>query len=157
MPAEDISHPIPDLTGYITEGQIVLDRALDHKGVFPPINVLPSLSRLMGQGIGKDYSHPDHPALANQLYASYAKAIRVRVLASVVGRDGLTPLDLNYLDFADQFENVLIRQAGRRTLEQSMEAGWKVLSLLPKSELTRLSDAQIAQYIGKPAKGRANA
>jgi V/A-type H+/Na+-transporting ATPase subunit B len=157
MPAEDISHPIPDLTGYITEGQIVLDRALDHKGVFPPINVLPSLSRLMGQGIGKDYSHPDHPALANQLYASYAKAIRVRVLAAVVGRDGLTPLDLNYLDFADQFENVLIRQAGRRTLEQSMEAGWKVLSLLPKSELTRLSDAQIAQYIGQPAKGRANA
>ncbi len=147
MPAEDISHPIPDLTGYITEGQIVLDRALDHKGVFPPINVLPSLSRLMSQGIGKDYSHPDHPALANQLYASYAKAVRVRVLASVVGRDGLTPLDLKYLDFADQFENALIKQNGRRTLEQSMAAGWTVLALLPKSELTRLSDAQIAQYI----------
>jgi V/A-type H+-transporting ATPase subunit B len=156
MPGEDISHPIPDLTGYITEGQIVLDRALDHKGVFPPINVLPSLSRLMGQGIGKDYSHPDHPALANQLYASYAKAVRVRVLASVVGRDGLTPLDLRYLDFADQFENVLIRQQGRRTLEQSMEAGWEVLSLLPKSELTRLSDALIAQYI-KPAEANADA
>ena len=147
MPAEDISHPIPDLTGYITEGQVVLDRALDHKGVFPPINVLPSLSRLMSQGIGKDYSHPDHPALANQLYASYAKAVRVRVLASVVGRDGLTPLDLKYLDFADQFENALIKQNGRRTLEQSMAAGWSVLALLPKSELTRLSDTQIAQYI----------
>jgi V/A-type H+/Na+-transporting ATPase subunit B len=157
MPAEDISHPIPDLTGYITEGQIVLDRALDHKGVFPPINVLPSLSRLMGQGIGKDYSHPDHPALANQLFASYAKAIRVRVLASVVGRDGLTPLDLKYLDFADQFENALIRQSGRRTLEQSMEAGWNVLSLLPKSELTRLSDAKIAQYIRQPANSGADA
>jgi V/A-type H+/Na+-transporting ATPase subunit B len=157
MPAEDISHPIPDLTGYITEGQIVLDRALDHKGVFPPINVLPSLSRLMGQGIGKDYSHPDHPALANQLFASYAKAIRVRVLASVVGRDGLTPLDLKYLDFADQFENALIRQSGRRTLEQSMEAGWNVLSLLPKSELTRLSDAKIAQYIRQPASSGADA
>jgi V/A-type H+-transporting ATPase subunit B len=157
MPAEDISHPIPDLTGYITEGQVVLDRALDHKGVFPPINVLPSLSRLMGQGIGKDYSHPDHPALANQLYATYAKAIRVRVLASVVGRDGLTPLDLQYLDFADQFENALIRQAGRRTLEQSMDAGWQVLALLPKSELTRLSDAQIAQNVEQLSKDGAGA
>jgi V/A-type H+-transporting ATPase subunit B len=91
--------------------------------------------------------------LANQLYASYAKAVRVRVLASVVGRDGLTPLDLKYLDFADRFENALIRQSGRRTLEQSMEAGWTVLRLLPKSELTRLSDAQIAQYIEPAAKG----
>jgi len=115
--------------------------------VFPPINVLPSLSRLMDQGIGKGYSHPDHPALANQLYASYAKAVRMRVLASVVGRDGLTPLDLKYLEFAEQFENSLIRQSGRRTLEESMECGWDVLSLLPKNELTRLSDAQIADYI----------
>jgi V/A-type H+/Na+-transporting ATPase subunit B len=155
MPAEDISHPIPDLTGYITEGQIVLDRALEHKGVFPPINVLPSLSRLMGQGIGEEYSHADHPPLANQLYASYAKAIRVRVLASVVGRDGLTPLDLKYLDFADQFEIALICQQGRRTLEQSMEAGWKVLSVLPNRELSRLSDAKIAQYIERH--GDANA
>jgi len=104
----------------------------------------------MGQGIGEEYSHADHPPLANQLYASYAKSIRVRVLASVVGRDGLTPLDLKYLDFADQFENTLIRQAGRRTLEKSMDAGWKVLSLLPNSELTRLSDAKIAQYIRHP-------
>jgi V/A-type H+-transporting ATPase subunit B len=147
MPAEDISHPIPDLTGYITEGQVVLDHGVDHKGVFPPINVLPSLSRLMDQGIGKDYSHPDHPGLANQLYASYAKAVRVRVLASVIGRDGLTPLDLKYLDFADQFESSLIRQAGRRTLEESMAAGWTVLRRLPKNELTRLSDRQITQYI----------
>jgi V/A-type H+-transporting ATPase subunit B len=147
MPAEDISHPIPDLTGYITEGQVVLDRVLDHKGVFPPIDVLPSLSRLMGEGIGKHYSDPDHPALANQLYASYAKAVRVRVLASVVGRDGLTPLDLKYLDFADQFETALMNQSGRRTLEQSMNVGWRILRLLPKSELTRLSDKQIAQNI----------
>jgi V/A-type H+-transporting ATPase subunit B len=147
MPAEDISHPIPDLTGYITEGQVVLDRALDHKGVFPPINVLPSLSRLMDQGIGKDYSHPDHPGLASQLYASYAKAVRVRVLASVVGRDGLTPLDIRYLEFADEFESRLVGQSARRTLEDSMQEGWTVLSLLPKNELTRLSDKQIAQYI----------
>jgi V/A-type H+-transporting ATPase subunit B len=147
MPADDITHPIPDLTGYITEGQVVLDHTLDRKGVFPPINVLPSLSRLMDQGIGKGYSHPDHPALANQLYASYAKAVRVRVLASVVGRDGLTPLDLRYLEFADQFETSLIAQSGRRTLEESMDGGWAVLRRLPKNELTRLSDAQIAHYI----------
>jgi V/A-type H+/Na+-transporting ATPase subunit B len=147
MPAEDISHPIPDLTGYITEGQVVLARALDHKGVFPPIDVLPSLSRLMDQGIGKDYSHPDHPALANQLFAAYAKAVRVRVLASVVGRDGLTPLDIDYLDFADRFETELIGQAGHRTLEDSMAVGWSVLRGLPVSELTRLSDAQIAEHI----------
>ena len=88
MPADDISHPIPDLTGYITEGQIVLDRELDHKGVFPPVNVLPSLSRLMSAGIGKGYSHPDHPALANQLFAVLRQAVRVRVLASVVGATG---------------------------------------------------------------------
>ena len=157
MPAEDISHPIPDLTGYITEGQVVLDRALDHKGVYPPINVLPSLSRLMNQGIGKGYSHPDHPALANQLYAAYAKAVRVRVLSSVVGRDGLTPLDLKYLDFADLFETALIRQAGRRTLEESMQAGWMALRLLPRSELTRLSDAQIAENISAESKGSADA
>ncbi len=101
----------------------------------------------MDQGIGKGYSHPDHPALANQLYASYAKAVRVRVLASVVGRDGLTPLDLRYLEFADQFETSLIAQSGRRTLEESMDGGWAVLRRLPKNELTRLSDAQIAHYI----------
>jgi V/A-type H+-transporting ATPase subunit B len=147
MPADDISHPIPDLTGYITEGQVVLDRTLDHKGVFPPINVLPSLSRLMDQGIGKGYSHQDHPALANQLFASYAKAVRIRVLASVVGRDGLTALDRNYLEFADDFEGTLIRQSERRTLEESMAVGWQVLARLPRSELARLSDAQITQYI----------
>jgi V/A-type H+-transporting ATPase subunit B len=160
MPAEDITHPIPDLTGYITEGQVVLDRVLDHKGVFPPINVLPSLSRLMDQGIGKGYSHPDHPGLANQLYSSYAKAVRVRVLASVVGRDGLTPLDLKYLEFATQFETALIAQSGRRTLEESMECGWEVLRRLPKNELTRLSDAQIVEYIEPAAlreKGGAHA
>jgi V/A-type H+-transporting ATPase subunit B len=147
MPAEDISHPIPDLTGYITEGQVVLDKGLDHKGIYPPINVLPSLSRLMDQGIGEGYSHADHPALANQLFASYAKAVRVRVLASVVGRDGLTELDRKYLEFADRFERELIHQGDRRTLEESMEVGWRLLSQLPKAELARLSDVQIARYL----------
>ena len=157
MPAEDISHPIPDLTGYITEGQVVLDRSLERKGVYPPINVLPSLSRLMNQGIGEGFSHGDHPALANQLFASYAKAVRVRVLASVVGRDGLTDLDRNYLEFADRFERELIHQQGRRTLEESMEAGWAVLQRLPKAELARLSDAQIARYVAAGTEGERHA
>ncbi len=152
MPAEDISHPIPDLTGYITEGQVVLDRALDRKGVYPPINVLPSLSRLMDQGIGAGYTHADHPALANQLFASYAKAIRVRVLASVVGVDGLTPTDRTYLAFADRFENDLIRQRAPRTLEESMAIGWRLLRMLPTSELARVSDAQIAKHIASEHK-----
>jgi V/A-type H+-transporting ATPase subunit B len=152
MPAEDISHPIPDLTGYITEGQVVLDRALAHNGVYPPINVLPSLSRLMDQGIGKDYSHEDHPALASQLFASYAKAIRVRLLASVVGRDGLTEIDRGYLDFADRFEHELVQQDGPRTLEESMDAGWRLLRRLAITELGRLADRQVARYIQPAAK-----
>ena len=146
MPAEDISHPIPDLTGYITEGQLVLDKALDHKGSYPPISVLPSLSRLMDQGIRHGHSHADHPALASQLFASYARAVRVRVLANVVGRDGLTETDRTYLEFADRFERDLIHQQERRTLEESMAAGWDVLRLLPLAELSRLSDAQLATY-----------
>jgi len=157
MPAEDISHPIPDLTGYITEGQVVLDKGLDHKGIYPPISVLPSLSRLMNQGIGEGYSHKDHPALANQLFASYAKAIRVRVLASVVGRDGLTELDRDYLEFADRFERDLVHQHDRRTLEESMAAGWRLLRLLPKAELARLSDAQIARYFQAASGGEIHA
>ena len=157
MPAEDISHPIPDLTGYITEGQVVLDKGLDHKGIYPPINVLPSLSRLMDQGIGEGYSHKDHPALANQLFASYAKAIRVRVLASVVGRDGLTGLDRQYLEFADRFERDLIRQAGRRTLEESMDIGWRLLRLLPKAELARLSDEQITHSVQSTSRSEVHA
>ncbi|KAB2911561.1 MAG: V-type ATP synthase subunit B [Hyphomicrobiaceae bacterium] len=148
MPADDISHPIPDLTGYITEGQVVLDRTLDHKGVYPPINVLPSLSRLMDQGIGKGFTESDHPALANQLFASYAKAARVRTLASVVGQEGLTDLDRRYLDFADRFERELINQAGPRTLDESFAIAWRLLRQLPPSELTRVSDAQIARHTG---------
>ena len=105
----------------------------------------------MDQGIRQGHSHPDHPALASQLFASYAKAVRVRVLASVVGRDGLTELDRNYLEFADRFERELIHQAGRRTLEESMEVGWHILRHLPKAELARLSDAQVAQHIAEAA------
>ncbi len=147
MPAGDISHPIADLTGYITEGQIVLDRALDRKGIYPPVKVLPSLSRLMKDGTGEGSTHADHPALAQQLYASYARADNVRTLASVVGSEGLTAADQRFLEFGDRFERQLIHQAGARTLEESLEIGWKLLTTLPASDLHRLSRAQLARYI----------
>jgi V/A-type H+-transporting ATPase subunit B len=148
MPADDIGHPIPDLTGYITEGQIVLSRDLDRRGVYPPVNVLPSLSRLMKDGTGGEYTHPDHPALSSQLYAAYARAVQARVLASVVGEEGLADTDRRYLAFGEAFERNLVSQSAARTLEQSMDVGWKLLAGLPKSELTRLSDAQIAAHLG---------
>lgn len=147
MPSDDISHPIPDLTGYITEGQIVLDRNLHRRALYPPIKVLPSLSRLMKDGTGKGYTHEDHPDLANQLYAAYARATQVRILANVVGEDGLTEVDRYYLRFGEDFEAQFIAQTERRDLESSMEAGWKLLSGLPTTELHRLSDAQITKYI----------
>jgi V/A-type H+-transporting ATPase subunit B len=147
MPADDIGHPIPDLTGYITEGQIVLSRDLDRRGIYPPVNVLPSLSRLMKDGTGAKYTHPDHPALASQLYAAYARAAQVRVLASVVGIEGLADADRRYLAFGTAFEQTLANQSEARTLEQSMAIGWRLLADLPKNELTRLSDAQIAAHI----------
>ena len=151
MPSDDITHPIPDLTGYITEGQIVLSRDLDRRGLYPPINVLPSLSRLMKDGTGGKYTHPDHPGLASQLYAAYARAVQTRVLASVVGEDGLSDTDRLYLAFGTRFESQLVNQAGPRTLAQSMDAGWRLLEPLPRGELTRLSDAQIAAHLGVPA------
>ena len=147
MPADDIGHPIPDLTGYITEGQIVLSRDLDRRGIYPPVNVLPSLSRLMKDGTGATYTHPDHPALASQLYAAYARAAQARVLASVVGEEGLADTDRKYLRFGTAFEQTLASQSEPRTLEQSMAIGWGLLAELPKSELARLSDAQIAAHI----------
>ena len=151
MPADDIGHPIPDLTGYITEGQIVLSRDLDRRGIYPPVNVLPSLSRLMKDGTGGKYTHPDHPALSSQLYAAYARAVQARVLASVVGEEGLAETDRRYLVFGTAFEQTLVHQSGARTLEQSMDAGWKLLAGLPHSELTRLSDAQIAAHLAPVA------
>ncbi len=147
MPADDIGHPIPDLTGYITEGQIVLDRELDRRGIYPPVKVLPCLSRLMDAGTGEGYTHPDHPALAHQLYAAYARAVRVRVLASVVGAEGLPEVDRRFLEFGDAFEQQLVHQLEGRTLEESMATGWHLLRSLPVSELHRLSDAQIKRYL----------
>ena len=147
MPSDDIGHPIPDLTGYITEGQIVLSRELDRAGIYPPIGVLPSLSRLMKDGIGSGSTYADHPALSSQLYAAYARATQARVLASVVGEEGLLDIDRKYLAFGVSFERDLLRQSAPRTLEASMAVGWQLLRALPKSELSRLTDAQIAQYI----------
>jgi V/A-type H+/Na+-transporting ATPase subunit B len=147
MPSDDIGHPIPDLSGYITEGQIVLSRELDRAGIYPPVNVLPSLSRLMKDGTGKGYTHEDHPALSSQLYAAYARATQARLLASVVGEDGLSDTDRRYLAFGTAFERRLISQAQARTLEESMAAGWDLLRALPPAELSRLSDAQIARHL----------
>ncbi len=147
MPADDISHPIPDLTGYITEGQIVLDRDLDRRGLYPPVKVLPSLSRLMKDGTGEGFSHADHPALAQQLYAAYARAAQVRVLASVVGNEGLADLDRHFLEFGDRFEREFVQQTARRTLEETMRVGWEVLRALPQAELHRLNDDQIRRHL----------
>ncbi len=147
MPSDDNSHPIPDLTGSLTEGQITLNRSLDREGIYPPVGVLPSLSRLMKDGIGSGFTHADHPALANQLYAAYAHATQVRLLANVVGSDGLTPEDRVMLTFGQQFERRFIHQDRPRTLDESMAVGWALLRLLPLSELSRLSDAQIAAHI----------
>jgi V/A-type H+-transporting ATPase subunit B len=149
LPGDDIGHPIPDLTGYITEGQIVLDRELDRVGIYPPINVLPSLSRLMDYGTGEGFTDADHPALASQLFAAYANARRVRVLASVMGHEGLSDVDRDYLEFGDRFEQQLISQEQSRTLEESMEAGWETLRVLKDTELTRLSNEQIERNVRK--------
>ena len=151
MPADDIGHPIPDLTGYITEGQIVLSRDLDRRGIYPPVNVLPSLSRLMKDGTGGSYTDPDHPALASQLYAAYARAVQARVLASVVGEEGLADTDRRYLAFGTAFELQLVAQDAARTLEESMNTGWQLLAGLPQAELARLSDAQIERHLAKRA------
>lgn len=147
MPADDITHPIPDLTGYITEGQIVLDRELNRRDIYPPIRVLPSLSRLMKDGTGKGYTHEDHPSLANQLYAAYARTMHVRILASVMGSEGLSEADQIFLKFGEQFEQEFVQQLSARTLEQSMQLGWKLLQGIPVAELTRLSDQQIERHI----------
>lgn len=148
MPLDDIGHPVPDLSGYITEGQIVLARSLDRAGIEPPIDVLPSLSRLMKGGIGAGYTDADHPALSSQIYAAYARAVQARLLASVVGEDGLAETDRRYLEFGARFERELIHQSAPRTLEASMAVGWALLRGLPSGELTRLSDAQIAAHLG---------
>lgn len=152
MPNDDITHPIPDLTGYITEGQIVLDRQLNGQAIYPPINVLPSLSRLMKDGIGEGYTRMDHQALANQLFSCYAKVGDARALASVIGEDELSPLDKKYLIFGKSFEHHFVGQ-GRfenRSIEETLDIGWELLGILPKEELDRI-DTKILDEYYKPS------
>lgn len=148
MPNDDITHPIPDLTGYITEGQIVLDRGLSQRGVYPPVAVLPSLSRLMKDGIGEGYTRADHADLSSQLFASYAKVADARALASVIGEEELSDTDKQYMTFGRAFEEQFIRQGESedRSVEQTLDIGWSLLRLLPESELDRLPPELIAQY-----------
>lgn len=148
MPNDDITHPVPDLTGYITEGQIVLDRALDRQGYYPSISILPSLSRLMKDGIGEGYTRADHPELANQLFASYAKVQDARALASVIGEEDLSAIDKLYMDFGKAFEKQFINQGfnENRSIERSLELGWRLISLLPRQELDRISDQTLDKY-----------
>ena len=151
MPNDDITHPVPDLTGYITEGQIVLSRELFQRGIYPPISVLPSLSRLMKDGIGEGRTRADHAHLSAQLYASYAHVQDVRALASVIGEEELTSVDQRYLKFGQAFEREFVGQGAmeNRTVEETLNIGWRVLSTLPDEELTRVSEDEIAQYYGR--------
>ncbi|MCM8759239.1 MAG: V-type ATP synthase subunit B [Candidatus Omnitrophica bacterium] len=147
MPNDDITHPIPDLTGYITEGQIIVDRELHARGIYPPIAVLPSLSRLMKDNIGTNKTREDHPSLASQLFASYARNREVKAIASIIGEEELSALDKLYLKFGEIFEEKFVNQGynERRTLVQSLELGWDVISVLPPEELVRISQQQIKQ------------
>ncbi|MFC2149856.1 V-type ATP synthase subunit B, partial [Candidatus Auribacterota bacterium] len=148
MPNDDITHPVPDLTGYITEGQIVLDRRLSQLGVYPPINILPSLSRLMKDGIGKGKTREDHAHLASQLYAAYAKVQEIRSLASIIGEEELSEIDRDYLEFGEALETKLLQQGEdeNRSIISSLDMGWSVLSILPPSELTRVTQEEILKY-----------
>lgn len=148
MPNDDISHPIPDLTGYITEGQIVLSRDLERKGIYPPVAILPSLSRLMKDGTGEGYTREDHADLSNQLFASYSAVADARSLASVIGEDELSEIDKLYVEFGRRFENEFIAQGSRenRTLDQTLDLGWELLSMLPREELGRVSDKMLDKY-----------
>ena len=151
MPNDDISHPIPDLTGYITEGQIVLDREMSQKGMYPPGAGLPSLSRLMKDGIGEGMTREDHKDVSSQLFAAYSKVKSVRSLASIIGEEELSQLDKMYLKFGEKLESEFLSQSEfeDRTIEQTLDLGWKVLSLLPKSELYRIKPEYIEKYMPK--------
>ena len=148
MPNDDITHPIPDLTGYITVGQIVLDRSLDQTGIYPSISILPSLSRLMKDGIGEGYTRFDHSSVANQLFAAYAKVQDARALASVIGEEELSEVDRQYMKFGVQFEKYFITQGFNedRSIEETLDLGWALLSLLPVSELDRIDEDMLNKY-----------
>ena len=147
MPDDDITHPIPDLTGYITEGQIVLSRELYRKGIYPPIDPLPSLSRLMNRGIGKEKTREDHRNVADQLYAAYAKGRDLRRLEAIVGEAGLSEMDKKFLKFAEEFENKFINQGNiERSIKDTLNLGWELFNILPKESLTRIKTEFVEKY-----------
>ena len=148
MPGDDITHPIPDLTGFITEGQIVLDRGLFQKGIYPPIRVLPSLSRLMKDGIGDGYTRSDHPDLANQLFASYARVEEVRALTRVIGEDELNETDQKFMQYGEAFESRFLNQSeyDNRSVTETLDLAWELLEILPKSQLTRIRTEVLEKY-----------
>lgn len=149
MPNDDITHPIPDLTGYITEGQIVLERDLDRAGIYPPVNVLPSLSRLMSDGIGQGRTRDDHAHLSNELYSCYAQARRIRMLAAIVGEEELSGRDRMYLEFGRHFEKEFLTQTldENRSVEQTLDLGWRMLKQVPVADLTRVSEREISEHL----------
>ena len=151
MPNDDITHPVPDLTGYITEGQIVLNRSMYQMGIYPPINILPSLSRLMKDGIGKEYTREDHPDVANQVFSSYSKVQEVRALAQIIGEDELSETDRRYMEFGRKFEEQLAKQGFEefRNIEQTLDIMWEILRILPEQELMRIDPLIIKKYIRK--------
>ncbi len=148
MPGDDDTHPIPDLTGYITEGQIYIDRDLNSQGIEPPVNVLPSLSRLMDDGIGEGFTREDHADVSDQAYAAYAEGEDLRDLVNIVGREALSELDNKYLDFADAFETEFVQQGHKtnRDIEETLDLGWELLSQLPKESLNRIDEDLIEEY-----------
>lgn len=151
MPQDDKTHPVPDLTGYITEGQIVLDRSLYQKGVNPPVDVLNSLSRLKNEGIGKGKTRDDHKDVLNQLFASYARGKDAKELMAILGKDALSKLDIIYAEFADEFEEKFIGQGftTNRTIDETLDIGWELLAMLPRTELRRIHDEYIDKYLPK--------
>jgi V/A-type H+-transporting ATPase subunit B len=153
MPEDDKTHPIPDLTGYITEGQIILSRELYMKGITPPINVLPSLSRLKDKGIGPKKTREDHAETMNQLFSAYARGVEAKELSTILGEAALSDVDKLYSQFATQFEAQYVSQGynTKRSIEETLDLGWKLLTILPKSELKRISLEKIEKYLPKGA------
>lgn len=151
MPNDDITHPVPDLTGYITEGQIVLNRSLYQMGIYPPINILPSLSRLMKDGIGKEYTREDHPDVANQVFSSYSRVQEIRALAQIIGEDELSEIDRKYMEFGRQFEEQFAKQdfEEHRDINQTLGLMWELLRIFPEQELTRIDPSLVKKYLRK--------
>ena len=149
MPQDDITHPIPDLTGYITEGQIVLSRDLHRKGIYPPVDVLPSLSRLMSGGIGDEKTRGDHSGVSDQMYSAYAEGRDLRDLVAVVGEEALTERDQSFLKFAEEFESRFVTQSKDedRTIQETLDLGWDLFTLLPRTELKRVKEEFISEHL----------